>query len=399
MVKGDILIWTGFSLSIVALLYISRRSLWLAMTTAAVVLSLFTLSTSQMLIVLTRTFTDPSVLLIAFVVGIIPLIGGALEESGEMDRLVANMRMRKRPFFAVAPALLGMLPMPGGALLSAPLIERGGEGVPADVKAAANVWFRHAFLLVYPLGSSLIASAKIASVGLYQAILFLFPAFFLTVAIGYFILLRHVQGRMKYEEQFSLAGLLVPLGIILSAPVIDIAMKSMLPLRYPEIGTAVGVSVSLLLAMTIGRIGVRQLPAIVAKMRPWKYVFIILAMFLFLNVFTLSGSPEVLASLDLPPVVLCIVIGFVLGMITGRIQTPIAIVVPIFITAHGAMSLPAFAVTYFAIYLGYVISPVHPCVSVSIEYFSISMSTFLRRMALPVAITGLADLAVALFVL
>jgi len=63
------------------------------------------------------------------------------------------------------------------------------------------------------------------------------------------------------------------------------------------------------------------------------------------------------------------------------------------------MSLPAFAVTYFAIYLGYVISPVHPCVSVSIEYFSISMSAFLRRMALPVAIVGLADLAVAFFVL
>jgi len=134
-------------------------------------------------------------------------------------------------------------------------------------------------------------------------------------------------------------------------------------------------------------------------MQPWKYAFIILAMFLFLNVFTLSGSPEMLAALDLSPILLCIVIGFVLGMITGRIQAPISIVVPILVTTHGAMSLPAFAVTYFAIYLGYVISPVHPCVSVSIEYFSVSMSAFLRRMALPVAIAGLADLAVAFFVL
>ena len=393
------LIWIGFSLSIIALLYIARRSLWLAMTAASVVLALFTLSTSEMATALTRTFADPSVLLIAFVVGIIPLIGGALEESGEMDRLVSNMRMGKRLFFAVSPALLGMLPMPGGALLSAPLIERGGEGVPADVKTAANVWFRHAFLLVYPLGSSLIASAKIASVGLYQAILFLFPAFLLTLVIGYFILLRHVEGRMNYERRFSLLGLVVPLGIILSAPVIDVAMKSTLPLYYPEIGTAVGVSVSLLLAMAIGRIGGKQLSAIVGKMRPWKYAFIILAMFLFLNVFTLSGSPEMLASLDLSPVLLCIVIGFVLGTITGRIQAPIAIVVPIFASSHGAMSLPAFAVTYFAIYLGYVISPVHPCVSVSIEYFSVSMSTFLRRMALPVALVGLVDLVVAIFVL
>ncbi|MCD6494826.1 DUF401 family protein, partial [Candidatus Bipolaricaulota bacterium] len=364
------LIWTGFALAIVSLLYISRRSLWLAMSAAAMVLALFTLSMSEMVEVLTRTIADPSVLLIAFVVGIIPLIGGALEESGEMDRLVANMRMGKRLFFAVSPAMLGMLPMPGGALLSAPLIERGGDGVSTDVKAAGNVWFRHAFLLVYPLGSSLIASAKIASIGLYQAILFLFPAFLLTVAIGYFILLRHVDGRMKHESEFSLAGLLVPLGIILSAPLIDVVMKSTLHLSYPEIGTAVGVSVSLLLAMAIGRIGPGRLPALAVKMKPWKYALIILAMFLFLNVFTLSGSPEMLAGLNMPPVLLCIVIGFALGMITGRIQAPIAIVVPIFVTSHGAISLPAFAVTYFAIYLGYVISPVHPCVSVSIEFFS-----------------------------
>lgn len=393
------LIWIGFSLSIAVLLYISRRSLWLGMTAAAVVLALFTLSPSEMATVLMRTFADPSVLLIAFVVGIIPLIGGALEESGEMDRLVANMRMGKRLFFAVAPALLGMLPMPGGALLSAPLIERGGGGVSVDVKVAGNVWFRHAFLLVYPLGSSLIASSKIASVGLYQAILFLFPAFLVTVIIGYFLLLRHVEGRIDYEGRFSLSGLLVPLGIILSAPVIDVVLKGTGSLPYPEIGTAVGVSISLFLALATGHIGGNKLRKIAVRMRPWKYAFIILAMFLFLHVFTLSGSPQTLARLDLSPVLLCIVIGFILGMITGRIQAPIAIVVPIFVTAHGAMSLPAFAVTYFAIYLGYVISPVHPCVSVSIEYFSTSMSAFMRRMALPVTIAALVNLVIALFVL
>ncbi len=393
------LIWIGFSLSIVALLYISRRSIWLAMTTAAVLLAAFTLSVNGMVTALALTFTDPSVLLIAFVVGVIPLIGGALEESGGMDRLVSNMRMKKRAFLAVSPALLGLLPMPGGALLSAPLIERGGEGVPADVKTAGNVWFRHAFLLIYPLGSSLIASTKIASVGLYQAILFLFPAFVITLGIGYFLILGGVSGKMTYEEDFSLSGLMIPLGIILVAPVIDIIMKSTLQLSPSEIGTAVGVSVSLLLAMGTGGIGTSKLVSIAKKMEPWKYSLIILAMFLFLNVFTLSGSPEMLGSLNMPPIVLCVVIGFGLGVITGRIQTPIAIVIPIFIVAHGAVSLPVFAVTYFSVYLGYLISPVHPCVSVSLEYFSVSMSSFLRRMALPVILAGLADLAVALLVM
>lgn len=393
------LIWIGFSLAILLLLVISRRSLALGMAAAAVVLALFTLPLPEMGSVLLRTFGDPSVLLIALVVGLIPMIGGALEISGEMERLVANMRIGRRPFLALSPALLGMLPMPGGALLSAPLVERGGKGVPSDVKAAGNVWFRHALLLIYPLGSSLIASTKIASVGLYQAILFLFPAFLLTTLIGYFLLLRHVDGKIEYDGRFSLSGLLVPLLIILSAPVIDVAIKSAFHLPHPEIGTVAGVTVSLLLAMGIGRIGLIQLKEIAWKMQPWKYAAIILAMFLFLNVFKSSGAPETLAAVDLSPVLLCIVIGFVLGLITGRIQAPIAVVVPIFVTVHGAMSFVAFTVTYFAVYLGYVISPVHPCVSVSLEYFSVSMPAFLRRMALPVAIAGLVDLAVALFVL
>jgi len=369
------------------------------MSAASVILALFTLSPHAMLSVLTQTFGDPSVLLIAFVVGVIPLIGGVLETSGQMDRLVANMRIGKRAFFAAAPALIGMLPMPGGALLSAPLIERGGANVSPDVKVAGNVWFRHAFLLVYPLGSSLIASTKIASVGLYPAILFLFPAFIATSLIGYITLLRRVNGKMEYADKFSLAGLLVPLGIILAAPAIDILLKTVLSLSYAEIGTAVGVVVSLILAMVKGRIGASALREVNRRMRPWKYVALILAMFVFLNTFTASGAPETIAGLELPPVVLCIVIGFVLGVITGRIQAPIAIVVPIFMTTHGAMTLSAFAVTYFAVYLGYVISPVHPCVSVSLEYFSVSMGEFLRRMALPVAIAAIADLVVALFVL
>jgi len=62
-------------------------------------------------------------------VAIIPLIGGGLEESGRMAELVSNLRIGRRAFLASSPALLGMLPMPGGALLSAPLVEREGEEV------------------------------------------------------------------------------------------------------------------------------------------------------------------------------------------------------------------------------------------------------------------------------
>ena len=391
-------LWVGFSLAIVLLLVVSRRDLALGMGIATIALALFTHSFGSFGTALWATISDPSVLLLALVVGIIPLIGGVLEASGEMDRLVANLRIGIRPFLALGPGLLGMLPMPGGALLSAPLIERGAGHAPADVKAAANVWFRHVLLLVYPLGPALIASAKIADLEVYSAIPYLIPAFLLTLGLGYLFLLRRVSGTLTQTGAFSLVGLLVPLLIILIAPILDLVLKRTLALRYTEIATVAGVLMSLSMGIIIGKVRLPQFGRIIRKARPWKYMLIIVAMFAFLNVFTTSGVPERIGAMSLPPVVLCIVIGALLGLITGRIQAPMSIVVPIYVTTYGAMSAPAFAATYFAIFLGYILTPIHPCISVSLEYFKISLSAFIRRMAIPTTAALLITLVVSLFV-
>jgi hypothetical protein len=47
------------------------------------------------------------------------------------------------------------------------------------------------------------------------------------------------------------------------------------------------------------------------------------------------------------------------------------------------MPLVAFAMAYFSIFIGYAISPIHPCVSVSVEYFETSMGSYVRKIALP----------------
>lgn len=394
------LAWTGFSLAILSLICLSRYNLALGMTVAAVTLAAFTLSLAELGQALLATVSDPSVLLLAGVVGLIPMIGGALEVSGQMDRLVGNMRIGRKPFLAVSPALLGMLPMPGGALLSAPLVEGGaGADTPADTKAAVNIWFRHALLLVYPLGPTLIVSAKIAKLDVYQVIIFLAPAFLLMSALGYLLLLRSVDGKIEYKGRFSLCGVVTPLLIIFVAPGLDFAVKRALHLPYPEIGAALGVTASFVLAVAVGRLKAGDIRRVWQKMRPWKFSLIIFAMFIFLNVFNLSGIPEALANINLFPVMLCVVVAFVLGMVTGRIQTAASIIIPIFLYRHGMMSSAVFAVTYFAIFLGYIISPVHPCVSISVGYFSTSMAALLKKLSVPVAIAVLVNLGIAFLII
>jgi len=393
------IVWAGFALSLVALLVVSRRDLALAMAIAAVVLGGFTLSPTAFLGVLKETISDPSVLLLSFIVGVIPLIGGVMELSGEMDRLVANLKIGLRPFLALSPALLGMLPMPGGALLSAPVLERRAPHAPPELKAAANVWFRHVLLLVYPLGPSLIASAKIAHFDVYTVIPYMMIPFGLSLLLGYFFILRRVEPELTLPSRFSLGGFFFPLLIIVIAPILDIVLKRSIDLPYPEIGTAAGVTASLILAVVIGRFDPKRLGSVFGKMRPLKYALIIVTMFAFLNVFRVSGVPELIGAISFPPLVLSVLIGALLGLITGRIQAPISIIVPIFITAYGAMSAPAFAVTYFSVFIGYILTPVHPCVSVSLEYFDISLWALFRRMAVPALLGLAASAVVGLFVL
>ena len=393
------LLWIGFALAVISLVLIARRNLALSMAVAALVLAIFTLDLRGFGEALGVTFADPAVWLLALVVGLIPLIGGVMEISGEMGRLVDNLRIGVRPFLALSPALLGMLPMPGGALLSAPLIERGAGHTAADVKAASNVWFRHALLLVYPLGSALIASTKMASLTVYEVIPYHAPAFLLMLLLGYLFLLRRADGTLAQSGRFSLAGLLVPLGIILVAPAIDLLLKLLVPLPVTEVGTAAGVASSLALAMAVGRTRPRALGLLFVRMKPWKYALIILAMFAFLNVFKASGAPEGIAALGLPPLVLTVVVGFGLGLITGRIQAPMSIIAPIYLTAYGTLPPAVFAITFFAVFLGYVLTPIHPCISVSVEYFHTTISAFVRRLAVPVAIGAIVTLAAGLLLL
>jgi len=393
------MLWIGFGLAIASLLIVSRTHLALGMATAAGILAVFTLSPAALGDALWQTISDPSVLLLALIVGLIPLIGGVLEASGEMDRLVGNLRIGIRPFLAFAPALLGMLPMPGGALLSAPLIERGAPHADPEIKAAANVWFRHILLLVYPLGPALIASAKIANLDVYAVIPFLSPVFAGTLVLGYLFLLRRVDGSLHQPDPFSLRGLLIPLSILLTAPAVDIVLNAVTPFPHAEIPTVLGVSASLAGGLAVARLRPRRLAEVAVRARPWKYALIVLAMFAFLNVFQSSGVPERIAALSLPPIVLCGVLGFALGLITGRIQAPMSILLPIYVTTYGPISAAGFAVTYAAIFFGYVLTPIHPCISVSIEYFRTSMGPFLRRLAIPAVVGTAVTVAVGLLVL
>lgn len=376
--------WLGFVISLIIILVVARKSLPLALFCGAIILGLFTLPIITIFEKILFTITDFSIIFLALAMGIIPMIGGAMKQSGQMDDLVNNLRIGQKGLMASSPAIMGLLPMPGGALLSAPILEKGGKGVPSDLKVAINDWFRHLFVMIYPLSSALIASAKISDLSVYTAMLYLMPTFFFALFLGYIFFIRRVKGNMDYSDPFSLKKLVIPLGIILVAPFLDFLLKKLFTLPIKEIATLVGVVTAFVLAFTISKVKL-DLWDIAKKMKAWNFALIILGMFIFLHIFQASNIADLIAALPLPAVTLCVIAGFILGIATGRVLLPASIIIPVYITTS-AITPSVFALIYTSIFFGYVISPVHPCVAVSIEYFDVPLRKFFKLLALPTTI-------------
>jgi integral membrane protein (TIGR00529 family) len=389
--------WLGLFISIGVLLLVARRSLPLAFLFSALLLGAFTLSPMEIWMTIRNTVTDSAILLLALAMGVIPVIGEVMERSGQISRLVNNLRVGRRMSLVLSPALVGMLPVPGGALLSSPLVEEVGKGILGTTKAAVNVWYRHVLFMVYPLDPTLILSARIAGLGVYTVIPYLFPGFIAMTFIGWTFFLRDVEGEIGYRGPFSARHLVLSLSIILLAPLLDYLLPRVFFFRVPEWTTLIAVLCSLGLALFLGRRSLRELGRTVKRAAPWHFSLMIMGMFLFFSIFQASGMAENMASLAFSEPLLCLV-SFLLGVFTGRVYLPTSVVIPTYMSMAGSSPLPPaiFALLFFSALLGYLVSPAHPCVFASLEYFGADMGDYLRTMALPVLLALAPALLLAL---
>uniref|UniRef100_A0A7V3RHD2 DUF401 family protein n=1 Tax=candidate division WOR-3 bacterium TaxID=2052148 RepID=A0A7V3RHD2_UNCW3 len=374
----------GFIISFIVIVILGQKNLPLALICGSVILGLFTIPVNGVLRLFFHTVRDISVILLAFVVFFIPMIGGIMRETGQMDNIVKNLRIGKKGILALSPAIMGLLPMPGGALFSAPIMEKAGEGLGDDLKVAINIWYRHLLILIYPLSSDLIATTRITGLNIYNAIMWLFPTLIIALILGQLFLLNKIRGNINYTEEFSLRKLLIPLIIILIAPLLDFIFRIIVLFPIKEIGTLIGVLSGFILAILFSPSRV-DLKKVFIKMHPYRFSFIIIGLFYFLNVFKSSGIDRVIARIPFPPIILCIIGGFILGVGTGRVLLPASIIFPIYLLSNNIKPMD-FAMIYTGIFFGYVVSPVHPCITVTCEYFSTNIKGSLKLLFPPALI-------------
>ncbi|MGQ9699711.1 MAG: DUF401 family protein [Candidatus Bipolaricaulaceae bacterium] len=91
--------------------------------------------------------------------------------------------------------------------------------------------------------------------------------------------------------------------------------------------------------------------------------------------------------------------GILMGLAPGRQQAAVSAAIPLYLAAKGYLTPLGFSVIYQASYLGYLLSPLHPCLAVSAEYAGATVGAVWRRLLHPCLILLVSVTVAGLFFL
>ncbi len=321
------------------------------------------------------------------------IMENVLRKTGTLKRMVeslSEMLPDSRLVMAAMPAMIGLLPSPGGAVFSAPMVGEASAHleVAPDQKAFINYWYRHIWEYVSPLYPGIIlvsglthipfrklalANAPFAlSVVLWGA-LFCFPGIGPTPAPR--------RKRMEKGEAFG--------NFVLSIAPILLTLVLVVLLGVNPLLAMGGVSVALYAAHRYSPARIWQ--SLRESVSP-KALFLVLGIMVFQETLRVTGALDgvshFLAASGLHPLLVLAALPFLAGLMTGLTIAYVGITFPILLPLMGGdhPSLGLLALAFGSGFAGVMLSPVHLCLLVTREYFNADIARVYHRLWIPSAL-------------
>jgi len=338
---------------------------------------------------------------------LVNVIGSAMEEIGLSQRLapaIQGLFKSRRFALALVPLMMGMLPTPGGIMLSAPMVRDAGDkiGVERSRLAAINFLFRHQWEPVWPLFPAvpLIQSLLgISALTLFSYHIMLTGAGIL-VSVIVLLMFGIPPKRPEHEPTrrhmgYHLKDFFHAFWPILFTAGLYVAF---------DVPPAIGIFLAIIGLLVMHRVPFRRWsPVFKAAREPDMVLLILGALFFKLNL-EASGAigsvVDFLISSHVPPHVLLFLLPMLVGFTTGVTMPTVAITYPFLIAFIGTgtevkMGLETLA--FSGLLFGLWVSPVHLCLPLSASYFQTSLLKIIIKTALPAAGVALAGALSAFF--
>lgn len=359
--------------------------------------------------------------LVIIVTGILVLSNG-MSASGRLERIVGSFKRivgESRITLVTFPALIGLLPMPGGAVFSAPMVGAVSQNTSLSPhhKTIINYWFRHIWEYWWPLYPGVILALSLTHVPAWKFILLNSPMTLVGLAAGYLVTLRHVKlssnnnsatphnGHSEFSKEnigqflkelipiLLLVFTLLFLGVLINVMSRTLGFKSKLLERSPIL---LGLFLSFSWVVIADKLSWQDVKQILLKKSIWQLALLVTTIMIFKSLLQHSGGVttlrDELLTYRIPIIGLIMVLPLITGIVTGIAIGFVGTSFPVVITLIATQNIPTehigalIFLAYVFGYIGMMLSPVHLCLLLTKDYFRANLGTVYLRYLLPLAL-------------
>ena len=382
-----------------------RLPLWLSILAGSLALVLaFGLGLRPALGTALKAVIDPPALFLVVIVDLILIFSDLIEFTGLSRRLLDSLSgalTSPRLRLVFFPALLGLLPMPGGAVFSAPMVKTAAGDMPITGvdKSLINYWFRHIWELCWPLFPGLILASGLARLPLGQFAAAQIPGSLACMALGWWFLLRPLdlsgarpQGGAQagWRRRALSAGLPLIIGIFGS-----LGLQTWLTLRVPSVhsewGVVAGMTAAIALITVQYRVPMARLAAAGTSRHIRSMLLVIAAIYIFKDMLAATGAVTALSTLATGKaalIVAAVFLPWLVGFVGGINVAFVGAAFPILLAMMDSLQvvehrLAYLVLAYFSGFAGVMVSPMHICFLLTCQYFEVELAGAWRRLVLP----------------
>ncbi len=340
---------------------------------------------------------------LAAILTLIMILERVLRQQGYLDRMLnalTGLFRDRRTVMAIIPGFIGLMPSAGGALFSAPLVEQAvGKAATAEQKSFINFYYRHIWDYFLPIYPGVLLAAKITGIPLVTMILALMPYGILIILMGlpylYSLKMKEVETSTSTDDsenqsEVNTVGKYSADRAVRSQLIKDVVLSTLpVVVLVGLVLASVNIILAAIIVVTVLIIKhgytPRKFIALVQEAVVIKTLVILWAIMFFKEVMTATGSldglPLLLGKLPIPDFAVVGLISFMVAYLTGQTGFYVGIAFPVIIAASGgSVSLPLAVFIFVTGSAATMLSPMHLCLSLTIDYFKADLSKVLRKL-------------------
>ncbi len=362
---------------------------------------------------------DPVTIRLVIVLALIGVLGHSMQKMKVLTKLVASLnRILKSPklTITVIPSIMGTLLVTGGAVMAAPLVDEIGDDLSLSrpKKAAINLIFRHGWYFIYPLMPTFILMAETAGIDKFALIKLQWPLTLAMIATGYFLWVRPAkinqelpQDKVARKDIKQLILTSAPLWVSLTLALVlekvnftSWGFSPSLASILTQLAFPIALCLGIIIAVLLGEKAENKVTkTLVEGLKP----AIILSGVGIMIFKAMVGQLTVLNDLVLsflntgiPLFVIFVTLPWLTGFLSASATSAIGITLPLLLPALALSSnpLPYVMLMYSSAFMGYLVSPLHLCQVLTLEYFKVKISELYREYKVVIPLTFVVSLVV-----